>query len=111
MLVAALGDVLMTWLVYGVVAAVSRRWRWSQGHWGAAQWVSMLSSSLVVAGVVEWRGVDGGRWSYTDAIPVVPGLKIGVVPLVQLLALTPLLVALSEGLARRWSGARRRGMR
>jgi len=108
MLAAALGDVVMTWLVYGVVAAVSRRWRWSLGRWRTTQWAAMVPTTLVVAGLVEWRGISRGRWSYTDSMPVVPGLGIGVVPLLQLLALTPLLVALSEALLHRCSGRRRR---
>lgn len=102
MLMAAFGDVVMTWLVYGVVAVTSRRWR-------SRQWASLLATSLVVAGVVEWRGVNAGRWRYTEAMLVVPGLGIGVVPLIQLLALTALLVALSEALVQRgWEGRRSR---
>lgn len=111
MLTAALGDVLMTWLVYGVVAAVSLRWRWSAEPWRARQWVPLLTTALLLGAAVEWRGLSEGRWRYTDAMPVVPGLEIGLLPLVQMLALTPLLVALSESIARRWGNARHRPTR
>ena len=102
MVIAALGDVAITWTIYIVVAALSRRWRWSNGPWSWAQILTMFASALALGFAIELRAQHTGRWVYKDIMPVVPYLDVGVVPLVQLLILTPLVVVL----ATRFTGAR-----
>lgn len=53
----------------------------------------------VVATIIEWRALKTGRWQYSEKMPLVPILKVGLSPLVQLMvlpsaiaSLTPLLV-------------------
>jgi len=42
--------------------------------------------------LVEWVGVHVlGRWQYTETMPVVPGLGVGVIPIAQMLLLPPLI--------------------
>ena len=96
MIIAALGDVGITWLIYVGVAAASRCWRWDHRPWRATQWLTLVAAALAIGAFVEWRGVGIGRWRYTDAMPVIPGLGIGLVPIVQMLLLTPLLVLLTR---------------
>ena len=93
MVKAAIGDVAITWLIYVSVAAVSRCWRWDRRTWRVAQWLTLVAAALAIGMYVEWRGLRTGRWRYTDAMPVIPGLEVGLVPLAQLLLLTPLLIA------------------
>jgi hypothetical protein len=47
---------------------------------------------------VEHLALSGGWWSYSDAMPLVPGTDAGLLPFVQLTILTPL----SLWLAGRW---------
>jgi len=93
MLVAGLGDVGITWLIYASVAAVSRRWRWERGPWRTRQWVTLVAAAFIVSAGVEWRGLNAGRWRYTAAMPVITGLGVGLVPVIQMILLTPLLIA------------------
>jgi hypothetical protein len=93
MIVATLGDVGMTWTIYAIVALASGRWRWERHRWRATQWLTLTVASLAISTWVEWRGLHEGRWWYTDAMPTLPGLGVGLVPLVQMVMLTPALIA------------------
>jgi hypothetical protein len=46
-----------------------------------------------------------GRWMYTAQMPLVPGLDVGIVPIVQMLVLPPLLFRLVAVWCGRTSGA------
>jgi len=51
----------------------------------------MLIAGLVIAILVEWTGMHIlGRWEYTDKMPIVPGLRVGLVPVAQMIELPPL---------------------
>lgn len=49
--------------------------------------------SGVVATAIERRALKTGRWQYTDRMPIVPYLRIGLSPLAQMMLL-PSLVAI-----------------
>ena len=49
----------------------------------------------VVAAVIEWRALATGRWQYTDKMPLVPILKVGLSPLVQLMVLPSAIASLA----------------
>lgn len=69
---------------------------------------------FVIAVSVEWVAVHGAqRWTYTDRMPLLPGLEVGGVPVLQMLLLPPLIfrvvaVILIEGDAPA-AGRRRQG--
>lgn len=90
MLRAGLGDVLLTWGVYGVVAASSRRWLWAARPWSRRQLLVYATSALALAIMVEARALAASSWAYTDSMPLIPGLNVGLLPVVQLLLLFPL---------------------
>ena len=59
----------------------------------------MLFRSLVIGITIEWIAVHLlGRWMYTAWMPRVPGLAVGLVPVLQMLMLPPLIFHL----AARW---------
>ncbi len=89
MIRAASGDVAMTWITYGLVAVVSRRWSWIAGTWARRQWIAIVVSALAMSVGLESYALATGRWSYTPFNPLVPGLGVSVVPLLQLLLLLP----------------------
>lgn len=99
MLVATLGDVALTWTIYAIVAAVSRRWRWGAQRWSRLQIATLVVSALTLSIAVEMWALSTGRWAYTDSAPLLPYLGVSVVPVLQLLVLTPLAVMLAERLA------------
>lgn len=96
---ATVGDAFVTLAIYGVGALAS-----GQPDWGLkARWNVFAAASLLgslAALMLEWRALATGRWSYSEVMPIVPGLGVGLWPLLQL----PLLVPLAFWLARRWVG-------
>jgi len=75
-------------------------------HPGVQGYGVMLTTGLVIGGVIEWVAVHlMGRWMYTAQMPPVPGLAIGVVPVAQMLVLPPLLFRLVAVWCGRTSGS------
>jgi len=100
MVVATLGDVAMTWMAHGLVAAVSRRWLWLLEPWRWRQWAVLLGAALAMSGFVESWALATSRWAYTAINPRVPGTPISVLPVAQLVLLFPLTFWLSGKLIR-----------
>ena len=86
--IATLGDVLLTVLVYGVGALAAGDVRWGMpGKWNVYAAAALLGAA--VASVVEWRALAAGRWSYSDRMPIMPFLEVGLWPFLQLTLLVP----------------------
>jgi hypothetical protein len=100
MLIATLGDVALTWMAQGLVAAVSGRWLWLLEPWRWQQWAVLLGAALALSVFVESWALATSRWAYTDINPRVPGTPISVLPVAQLLLLFPLTFGLSRKLIR-----------
>jgi hypothetical protein len=95
---ATFGDVAVTFAVWGVGALAAADVRWGMaGRWNAYATAALLGGACAVA--YEWKALGSGQWHYTDRMPVVPVLEVGLWPLLQL----ALLVPLAFGLARWWA--------
>lgn len=90
-IIPSLGDGLIVMLIFCLGWAARGRLDWAdQPNWVAC--VLMLIVGFGVAVIVEWVGFYGlNRWSYTASMPLLPGLGIGVVPVLQMLILPPLI--------------------
>ncbi len=100
MVIATLGDVTLTWMAQGLVAAVSRRWLWLLGPWHWRQWATLLGAALGLSVLVESWALTTSQWAYTAINPRVPGTPISMLPVAQLLLLFPLTFGLSRKLIR-----------
>ena len=90
-IIPSLGDGLIVMLICGVGWAVRGRSDWTDQP-GRAAYALMLTTGFSVAVIVEWVGFYGlNRWSYTARMPLLPGLGIGVAPVLQMLILPPLI--------------------
>ena len=99
--VASLGDGVMVLLIYLAGWIMLHRSDWFERP-GVSGYVVMLSAGLVLALSVEWLGLRVlGRWRYTDRMPLLPGLGLGVVPIAQMLFLPPLIFRMVGRLGRR----------
>jgi hypothetical protein len=96
MALATLGDVGVTWALYAAVAVVSRRWRWSAQGWSWRQWATLLGLAFAIGWAIEARALASHRWSYKALTPLVPGMNVSVIPIFQLLVLTPLAFRLAD---------------
>ena len=92
--IATLGDIAIMLIAYWFVAAVAGSRHWIAGP-KAAHLAMFVGAGVAITVVIEWlalrgRWLDG--WGYSSLMPVVPGLGIGLSPLVQWLVLPPLAV-------------------
>ena len=97
-IVPALGDVALTFAVYGVCALAAGRLRLS-GSWNEYAAAALLGGA--VAAAYEWKALSSGWWAYGETMPVVPLLGVGLWPLLQLTLLVPLALWLAT-----WWGGR-----
>ena len=89
---AIVGDAVIMLFAYGVVAvaARSRRWIVAAEGWQLALFI-VIGVSITAA--IEWLATRGqwiGNWNYLLTMPLVPGIRIGLAPLLQWVVL-PLL--------------------
>jgi hypothetical protein len=82
---AALFDVAVTIAVAILFMALVRRHPTSV--W---PWIGMLATGAIVASVIESAGIGGGRWAYAPAMPILPEVRLGVVPVLQMALVPPL---------------------
>lgn len=98
--VAALGDGLLVMVIQTTMAVLSRSADWYR----AAPWPAYLlvaTAGLIVALAVEWWGLHiAGRWRYSPLMPLVPGIGIGAIPLLQMMVLPPAVFLLARRLVR-----------
>ena len=51
---------------------------------GSRGWAFVLVSGLLIAIIIEYLAVRvSGVWSYSARMPLVPGLRVGLTPLLQ----------------------------
>jgi hypothetical protein len=93
-LLPTVGDMAITFAVYGVGALAAGQVRWGMtGRWNVYATAALLGGTCAVA--VESRALASGRWSYAEAMPVVPLVGVGLWPLLQLTLLVPAALALA----------------
>lgn len=88
---ATLGDVAITLVACLSAAAAARDRGWFIAP-GRVELLLYMSSGLALTLALELHAVHWGkRWAYSAAMPVVPGVGVGLVPIVQWLVV-PLVV-------------------
>jgi hypothetical protein len=89
--VASLGDGLLVLGIFAMGWLLLRQHTWfvQPGAWGYG---IMVLTGLVMGVAIEWIAVYRlGRWMYTARMPLVPGLDVGIVPVIQMCVLPPLI--------------------
>jgi len=89
--VASLGDGIMVLLIVAAGWIVLRQPDWFLRP-GLRGYLVTLTAGFVLAVLVEWVAVRIlNRWEYTENMPKLPGLDIGLVPIAQMLILPTLI--------------------
>ena len=95
---ASLGDGLILWVIYLIGLLIFRNILWFV-HPSASRYAVMLIAGLIISIIVEWIGLDVlKRWAYTDSMPIIPFLNIGLLPVLQMLLLPPVIFAVVAAL-------------
>jgi hypothetical protein len=97
---AALGDVALLALLYGLMACAAEGWIWFER---LSRWRLLLLAlvGFLVAVVVELRALLDGAWSYRAAMPRMPLLDVGWTPVLQMIVIPLGLAWLSHSWARK----------
>lgn len=87
-LFGTVGDIAITLFVYVIVALLKNDFNWiaSQNKKDIA--VLAVIGFFVAVGI-EWRALLSDRWAYNDAMPLIPYLKVGLLPIIQMTLLLP----------------------
>lgn len=89
---AALGDAGITLVAFWTVAAMCGNRGWIVDP-TVRQGVGFVSAGLVITVVFEWMATGvWGRWEYAPAMPTLPIVGTGALPLLQWIALPPILI-------------------
>lgn len=95
--VASLGDGVLVGAIYVICAVSFRQVDWYV-RMSAARYAAMLSAGITAGVLVEWAALWAHRWTYADAMPLLPALHVGLVPVLQMLVLPPLIFLIAKGL-------------
>lgn len=89
---ATVGDVAIALAAFSIVAAMARSRAWILAA-TPRQLTAFVAVGVVVTVVMEWLATHWlGRWTYAETMPIVPGLEVGLAPLLQWLVIPPLVV-------------------
>jgi len=106
---AAIGDVALTWIAYGLLAARFRRWAWGVGKLRGRDWALWVGVAVTLSVAVEIAAIASHRWSYASSNPTIPGTGVSVVPVLQAAILGPASLAVMRLAAQRFPIRRSRG--
>ncbi|HJT20158.1 MAG TPA: hypothetical protein VJ746_06790 [Nitrospira sp.] len=84
-----LGDGVLVLGIFFIGRIVLGRLEWFE-HPGLKGYATMLVSGLAISVATEWMMVYvAHRWGYTESMPLIPGLGVGITPIAQMLILPP----------------------
>jgi len=95
---ATLGDVVIMLTAYWTVSLVARNRNWVLAP-STARILMFATTGVVITITIERLAVAGiwlGGWRYSSLMPVVPGIGVGLSPLLQWVVLPPLVVWFSR---------------
>ena len=88
-LIGTFGDVVITLSVYAAIALLKNDPNWI-ATMNKKDIAVIAAIGLFIALGIEWRALFSGRWAYAEAMPLVPYLKAGILPVIQMTVLLPL---------------------
>lgn len=83
---ASVGDLFITLFIFLVGRLIFSSWSWPHSP-GAVRITYLVLIGAVIAVTIEIAALKAGRWNYSSLMPVVPGIGVGIVPIVQLIVL------------------------
>jgi len=94
---ATFGDVAYTLGAYFFVALIKRDWHWL-ARMTKLDLVAIAFIGFTISMYVEYKALALERWFYLPAMPIIPGLQVGLSPIAQMTILLPLTFFLTDRL-------------
>lgn len=86
---ATIGDVIFTLLIYIAVSLLKNDFGWIV-RLSKTDMVVLAAMGFFYAVGIEWRALLFEKWSYADAMPIVPYFNVGLTPILQMSVLLPI---------------------
>ena len=80
---ATSADAGLTLLIYALVMALTRKLKWLY-HLTLFRIIITMFTGFIIAVIIEINALETGRWSYGHLMPIIPYLKVGLMPVVQM---------------------------
>lgn len=84
-----IGDVVFTATMYLGVSLLKNDFAWIV-RLNKKDILVLTAIGFFFALGIEWRALLFNRWSYTNAMPIIPYLRVGLAPILQMTLLLPL---------------------
>ncbi len=96
MVMATLGDVLMTYVILGGAFFIKNLTQHFSPRFPNVKMLHYIELiSFIFAVCVEKYALATNRWAYTDINPIIPILEVSALPVLQMMLLTPVILYLS----------------
>ncbi|MEO9885748.1 MAG: hypothetical protein ABJR05_16840 [Balneola sp.] len=92
---ASVADLIMVLLLYFVFSVTLKDPFWIR-NFNLFKVLSLLFIGGAGAILGEWRHLSEGNWSYTESMPVLPIIEVGLTPLLQFIVLPILIYILAN---------------
>lgn len=83
---ASLADTLMVLLLYNIFALVNKDVKWVLSI-TSSKFILLSAIGGIGAILAELRHLRAGSWSYTELMPIIPFVNVGLVPVLQFMFL------------------------
>ena len=86
---ASIGDVAYSLLAILLVSIFKKRVKWISSA-TPLDYIGLAIIGFCIAVFVEYKAMVFERWYYLSAMPIIPGLEVGLSPILQMTVLLPL---------------------
>lgn len=86
---ATIGDVIFTLLIYLGVGLLKNDFEWI-ARINKRDIFVLATIGFFYAVGIEWRALLFAKWNYAPAMPIIPWIKVGLTPIIQMTILLPL---------------------
>lgn len=92
---ASLGDLLIFVIIYllGFMAFRNSAWFFQKNH---APFIFSMACGFFIAVVIEKYALATGRWEYDTLMPVIPLIRVGLTPILQMIILPTIIIRIAR---------------
>lgn len=84
-LVGVVGDVIITFFVLAFISLLKK-----DRVQTIADFMALAVIGFIIAVAIEQHALLTGKWNYAPAMPIIPWLRVGLTPIIQMTVLLPL---------------------
>lgn len=95
---ATIGDVIVFLIIYVLMFLISRDVRWILRDDNSSL-ATVLFLGFIFAISIEKYALLIGRWEYSELMPIIPFIEVGLSPVLQLTILAPLVLLITRKLS------------